>query len=490
MKDEDKTKEQLIEEVVGLRQRAAFNETPLTYIQQLESDLQSERLLMAKLLDVTDGLLQNFVRAVLETENTLVVVFDPLGRVVSFNKTYSQTTGYSLKEGQGKYFWELFVISEEVASAFAVWSQVKAGQYPIDYTNSCLTKQGSKRVITWSFNPIQDPTGSIQYVIGSGVDITEQTLATEALRESEERLRRIVDSNIIGIFFGDLGGNITEANDAFLQMLGYTRQDLLAGKINWHEMTPPEYVKTTEQAVSELREHGVCVPFENEFIRQNGSRVFVMMAAALFEGSTEQGVCYVLDLTERKQAETLIQYQVSHDLLTGLPNRMRFNKQLSQALADADISGNMLAVMFLDLDRFKTINDSLGHDVGDQLLQSFADRVTACLRAGDTLARWGGDEFTVLLPHISSAEDADRIARRILDALKPAFNLEFNSKSGAIPPLHITSSIGIALYPHDGEDAKTLLINADISLYRAKSRGRNNYQVYCSTWTSHRIRQL
>jgi len=174
---------------------------------------------------------------------------------------------------------------------------------------------------------------------------------------------------------------------------------------------------------------------------------------------------------KRQQAEATIRYQAFHDLLTGLPNRMLFNDRLPLALANAHRNGTMLAVMFLDLDRFKTINDTLGHAIGDQLLQAVATRLAGCLREGDTIARWGGDEFTLLLPQINNTEDAAKAAQRLSKALKPAFQL-------GVHELYISCSIGIALYPHDGEDAQTLLKNADAALYRVKEQGRNGYQIY------------
>jgi diguanylate cyclase (GGDEF)-like protein len=184
------------------------------------------------------------------------------------------------------------------------------------------------------------------------------------------------------------------------------------------------------------------------------------------------------EMAERQQAEALIRYQTLHDLLTGLPNRTMFNEHLRMAINYAKQNGNMLAVMFLDLDRFKTINDTLGHMVGDQLLQKFSDRLTRCLRSADPLARWGGDEFTVLFPHIHGVEDAIKVAKRIMKALKPAFHLQINGTNTLTPSLHISTSIGIAIYPQDGEDAETLLVNADAALYSAKANGRNNYQFY------------
>lgn len=174
---------------------------------------------------------------------------------------------------------------------------------------------------------------------------------------------------------------------------------------------------------------------------------------------------------KRQQAEATIRYQAFHDLLTGLPNRMLFNDRLPLALVQAARSGDMVAVMFLDLDRFKIINDTLGHAIGDQLLQAVAQRLAGCLRAGDTISRWGGDEFTLLLPQVACAEDAAKAAQRIIEALKPAFYLEGHE-------LYISSSIGIALYPDDGHDTQTLLKNADAALYRVKEQGRNGFQIY------------
>jgi diguanylate cyclase (GGDEF)-like protein/PAS domain S-box-containing protein len=174
---------------------------------------------------------------------------------------------------------------------------------------------------------------------------------------------------------------------------------------------------------------------------------------------------------KREQAAATIRYQAFHDLLTGLPNRICFNNLLLPSLDQAQSSNQTVAVMFLDLDRFKTINDTLGHAVGDQLLQLSAQRIAGCLREGDVVARWGGDEFTLLLPNLACPEDASKIARRVLEALKPAFALEGHE-------LYITSSIGIALYPQDGADVPTLLRNADAALYQAKDQGRNNYQFY------------
>ncbi len=174
---------------------------------------------------------------------------------------------------------------------------------------------------------------------------------------------------------------------------------------------------------------------------------------------------------ERQQTEEMIRYRALHDRITGLPNRTLFDEQLTLAIPNANRSGKSLAVMFLDLDRFKTINDTLGHTVGDQLLKEVAQRLTSSLRAGDLVARWGGDEFTVLLPRVSSVSDVTKTAQRILEALDSVFHLEGHE-------LYVTASIGIALFDDRSPDAETLIKHADAALYQAKEQGKNNYQFY------------
>lgn len=174
---------------------------------------------------------------------------------------------------------------------------------------------------------------------------------------------------------------------------------------------------------------------------------------------------------QRQQVEEKIRYQALHDLLTGLPNRLQFNHALDRALPDGGIPQESLAVMFLDLDRFKVINDTLGHTLGDLLLKLVAQRVQESLRIGDTVARWGGDEFTILLPQINSQEEVKQVAQKILKTLTAAFEIKGHE-------LYISASIGIAMFNDNSPDAETLIQHADAALYHAKDAGRNNYQLY------------
>lgn len=305
-------------------------------------------------------------------------------------------------------------------------------------------------------------------------DITERKRAEEVLKTQA----LVLESMAEGVNVSDENGIIFFTNPAFENMFGYERGELIGKHISiLNAYSPEENTRIFGEIVEKLQTQGAWFgEFSN--CRKDGVLFTTSARISTLEiGGNKYWVCVQEDITERKRAEAMIQYQAFHDLLTGLPNRMLFNDRLRQSLSEASCSQSMLAVMFLDMDRFKTINDTLGHAVGDRLLQSFAERVTDCLRKGDTIARWGGDEFTVLLPNIRKAEDAAKIAQRTLDALKQPFYLEGHQ-------LHISSSIGIALYPQDGEDVQMLLKNADAALYRAKEHGRNNYQFYIPAMNS------
>jgi diguanylate cyclase (GGDEF)-like protein len=189
------------------------------------------------------------------------------------------------------------------------------------------------------------------------------------------------------------------------------------------------------------------------------------------------------DITQRKRDEETIRHLAYDDALTGLPNRTLFNDRLTLALAQAHRNQGKLAVMLMDLDRFKIINDTLGHAVGDQLLRGVARRLINSLREGDTVARLGDDEFAFLLPGMDQVEDVAKTAQKIIEILKSAFYFEGHE-------LHVTPSIGIALYPNDGEDAQTLLKNANTALHRAKEQGRNTYQLYTPAMNATALERL
>jgi diguanylate cyclase (GGDEF)-like protein len=224
-----------------------------------------------------------------------------------------------------------------------------------------------------------------------------------------------------------------------------------------------------EQAVASLK-----MGAHDYLLKGNLSRLVVSVERELQEAELRR---------ERKRIEATVQRQASHDVLTDLPNRSLFKDRLTLALAHANRYRNMLAILFVDLDRFKNIIDTLGPAIGDRLLQGVAERLGSCLDEGDTLARLGGDEFVILLPRLQRADKAVKIAQQVLEVLKPVF--VFNGHE-----LHITTSIGISLYPYDGADVDTLLKNADTALYRAKEQGRNNYQLYTPAMNARAFERL
>ncbi|AFY33759.1 EAL domain-containing protein [Calothrix sp. PCC 7507] len=288
-----------------------------------------------------------------------------------------------------------------------------------------------------------------------------------------------LESTADGILVVDNLGNITGFNQRFLQMW----------RIPKSLMSSRNYGAALRVAMKELENPRHCLATIRELHLNPDTQIYDAIAfkdgrilerysqPQLLSGKIVGRVWSFRDVTAHKLAEATIRHQALHDLLTNLPNRVLFNEHLSESLKQAHQNGDKLAVCFLDLDRFKTINDTLGHAIGDQLLQSVAQRLTKCLRTGDTLARWGGDEFTLLLLGINNAEDVAQIQEHILAAFKPVFAIENHR-------LHVSASIGVSLYPMHGKDAETLIKNADAALYSVKSQGRNHYQFYHSAITS------
>jgi diguanylate cyclase (GGDEF)-like protein/PAS domain S-box-containing protein len=291
------------------------------------------------------------------------------------------------------------------------------------------------------------------------------------LQKREAKIRRLFESNIVGIVFYGLDGRIMGANDAALAILGYSREDLETGKIRWPDLTPPEWRPGEERAIAELKRTGVCRPFEREFLRKDGSRVPVLVAAAMFEDGSDEGVSFLLDLTERKRAEEQMRYMAHHDALTGLPNRTLLQDRLEQAISQAHRGRHRAALLFIDLDYFKYINDSLGHQLGDTVLRMTAARLQKCVREGDSVARLGGDEFVICLPALGGGHEAANVARKALDALAESFVIDDHE-------LHISASIGISLYPDDAADVPALMRTADTAMYHAKEKGRGNFQFF------------
>lgn len=310
------------------------------------------------------------------------------------------------------------------------------------------------------------------------------------LELSERTYRYMVDASPDLIYMVEPEGRFTFVNNRACQMLGYDRRELIGQHysilVHEEDFARARYAfnerRSGDRASRDVELRMTCrsKPDQADDVDET-SLVVSLNAVGMHLDHVEQGrPTYIgtygiaRDITARKQAEAVILHQAYHDVLTNLPNRLLFQDRLGQALLQSRRNGTELAAMFIDLDRFKHVNDTLGHDQGDALLLQVTARLKSCLRKGDTLARQGGDEFTVVLPDLHVRDDARRVADKFLESLNRLFDLGGNE-------VHISASIGIAVYPHDGDTINELMRRADVAMYHIKGQGKNGQAFYDRT---------
>jgi diguanylate cyclase (GGDEF)-like protein/PAS domain S-box-containing protein len=319
--------------------------------------------------------------------------------------------------------------------------------------------------------------GAENVAIGTMVtiaDISRRKQAERALRESEAHLRLAMEAAQMGMWYWEADTDRFVYSEGLAALFGYNPTDPMLDYRVLQQRLHPEDRELFEATMRHAIRQGADFQVDYRVTWPDGSVHWVANRGQVHRGADGRALRVIgvgMDMTDRKLAEQRIAHMAHHDALTGLPNRVLLRDRIQQAIAQAHRNGAQLAVLFLDLDRFKTINDSLGHQLGDRLLQSVASRILVCVREGDTVSRVGGDEFVIVIPGIASAADASAVATKILEVHSSAFHLHGND-------LHVNASIGISLYPADGADAETLMRNADTAMYHAKDSGRANYQFF------------
>ena len=321
---------------------------------------------------------------------------------------------------------------------------------------------------------VNDEHGKPIAIEGLVQDITKRKSAEHALREAERRYHGLFDNAIEGIFRTTVDGYFLDANPALAHSYGFdSPQELIT---SFHDIGTQLYVdkRRREEFMHIMKARGSVTGFESQVYRKNGDIIWISENARAIHSEDGTPVGYegtVEDITERRLYQVRIEHQANYDPLTGLANRSLLQDRLQQALLTAGSSGRRIAVAFVDLDRFKFINDSLGHHVGDELLKSVAARLKSCVRECDTVARLGGDEFVLLINGHTGPEYVRQLMDKMLSTVAQPWIIEQGE-------FLVSCSIGVALHPEDGEQALTLLKHADTAMYRAKDSGRNNFQFF------------
>jgi diguanylate cyclase (GGDEF)-like protein/PAS domain S-box-containing protein len=424
--------------------------------------------------------------AALEAAANAIVITNHEGKIVWVNRAFATMTGYSKEEALGNTP-RLLKSGKQSQSYYAdLWSTISSGKvWHGELVNR--RKDGSSYTEEMTITPVtrdlDNPAN--RYFIAIKQDITAREQIERALRQAEEKYRAIFEDAVVGIFRSTPGGRYIDVNPAMARMLGYDSPHEMIVSIT--DISRQVYVDPTRRVELKrlLGEQGTVKNFEHAVYRKDGSKMWFSAnmrvvsengAVVGYEGTNE-------DITDRKVAEEQVQFLAFYDALTALPNRTLLQDRLTKALADARRQKYKIALLFLDLDRFKDINDLLGHSVGDLFLQEVAERLKRFAREQDTVARLGGDEFLIMLTHIKDVSDAAVAAERLMDAMTAGFVVQGHS-------LNVSCSIGISIFPEHGADCEMLIKHADAAMYSAKADGRNNFRFFTADMNAQAVERL
>jgi diguanylate cyclase (GGDEF)-like protein/PAS domain S-box-containing protein len=399
-----------------------------------------------------------------------IVISSPDGLIIDANPAFLNLTRYSLEQLKLQNFWSLVASESEALERFNLNNRVLRFGYCDEFNAVYLNRFGNPIPVSVKTVAMHDANGRIHAVWRMVRDISERRSAEEHMQLAA----KVFENTAEGIMITDADLRIRSVNQAFSTITGYSQQEVLGQKPSI--LSSGRHDRGFYEDLWRQLGHEGFWQGELWNRRKDGNVFPEWMAINVVRnalGEVSHYVAIFSDQTERRAADERIQFLAHYDVLTGLPNRTHLRERAGLAIQNARQDGTGLALLLLDLDRFKTINESLGHAAGDTLLQVSAERIRTALAAGQMVARQGGDEFIVLLPAISDATEAAMVAESIILAFSPSVDLH-----GHV--VNITPSIGISLYPQDGQDFDTLVGNADAAMYHSKSFGCNSYKFYTS----------
>jgi diguanylate cyclase (GGDEF)-like protein/PAS domain S-box-containing protein len=410
-------------------------------------------------------------RAMVRDSNDIMAIVDPRGRLVYASPVTERILGLDIDPLIGTDVFDL-VHPDDRARAAKGFDLTRVGKEADRVEIRLRHADGSWRVMeAVATSLLDDP--AVEGVVISARDLTERRQAEAELREAQERFRSAFEHAPIGMALTSLDGRLFRVNRALVQILGRGESELLAASIT--DLSHAEDRDVFREAMARLLSGNTAsCQLEQRYVHHDGHPVWVSLSASLVRDVNGQPlyvVSQIEDITDRKASGEALAHQAIHDPLTGLPNRLAFVQRLGRELTRAEQRHERVAVLFLDLDRFKVVNDSLGHSAGDRLLVAVADRISGAMGPTDVVARFGGDEFTILCLNVTSEETAELVAERLAEEIaRPVALMEGE--------VFVTASVGIALSGGASDSPETLLRNADAAMYRAKDLGRDRAELF------------
>ena len=367
----------------------------------------------------------------------------------------------------------------------AVFIRMLAGETVQDYVSEIVQPNGRRLFISSSGGPVHDAAGNVAGACGISIDITERQHTTAALKQAQAALTNAIESLSDGFALFDANENITMCNRRYAglmepgtpqQLIGMNLSDMLRSRLRRGQIIPPEYLgDATAWLAARIQHHRDANDKPEQFQTSAGRWIQITK-----HRTPDGGVVGIYaDITTLKRAEDAVRALAQHDALTGLPNRRLLDDRLQQALGRAKRESSMAGLLLLDLDGFKPINDQFGHRAGDEVLRVVALRLKECVRAADTVARVGGDEFVIVLDGLANASDAGAIAAKVIAAIKRPIEPVWMTTRNT-PDFLIGASVGISVYPQDGTSAERLMRSADSAMYRAKKAGRGRFTYHAA----------